>query len=68
MKKRVYLLLITAILMILTACGFGETQEESGTGAGREIAEAGTEEIQKSAESAENAAPAEHKYEKMTVS
>ena len=77
MKKRVYLLIITAMLMILTACGFGETQEESGTGAGREIAEAGsetdekepgTEEIQKSAESAENAAPAEHKYEKMTVS
>ncbi len=76
MKKRVYLLLITAMLMILTACGFGETQEESGTGAGREIAEAGpetdekepgAEEIQKSAESAESAAPAEHKYEKMTV-
>ena len=70
MKKRVYLLIITAMLMMSTACGPGRTQEESGTGAGREIEETGPEtgETQPgTGKSEENAAPAEYKYEKMTV-
>ncbi len=69
-KRRVYLLIVAAILMLLTACGPGRTQEESGTGAGREIEETGPEtgETQPgTGKSEENAAPAEYKYEKMTV-
>ncbi len=71
MKKRIYLLIFSAMLMVLTACGFDQTQEESGTGAGREIAEAELEtgETQPgTGKSTENAAPAEHRYEKITVS
>ncbi len=70
MKKRVYLLIITAMLMMLTACGFDQMQEEPGTEAGQGILEteagaAGTESGTKG--SAENAAPADHEYVKAAV-
>ncbi len=71
MKKRMYLLIISAMLMVLAACGFDQTQEKFGTGAGREIAEDESEtgETQPgTGKSAENADLAEHKYEKITVS
>ena len=51
MKKRIYLLIFAAMLMLLTACNPGQTQEESGTGAEQEIsgAEAGADGTETSA-------------------
>ena len=66
MKKRIYLLIFAAMLMLLTACNPGQTQEESGTGAEQEIsgAEAGADGTETSGENAESA---EYEYEKTTI-
>ena len=70
MKRRIYSL-ITAILMVLTACGSGQTRAESGAGIGHEISEP-VAEVGKTEsgtkETGQNAEPAHHEYEKMTVS
>ena len=70
MKKKVHLLFIAVMLMVLTACGTGQTQEESEMPDEHEIAESesGTDRAESGTEeSAENAYTADHKYEKMTV-
>ena len=71
MKKKMHLLFIAVMLMVLTACGTGQTQEESEMPDEHEIAESesGTDRAESGTEeSAENAYTADHKYEKITVS
>ncbi|MCI8691477.1 MAG: hypothetical protein HFH91_01810 [Lachnospiraceae bacterium] len=71
MKKRIYLWITAAMLMLLTACGTGQTQEESEMPDEHEITESGSGTAGTKSgteERAESAYTADHKYEKITVS